>query len=134
MPPGSPARCEPRSAVLRRRRIATATAGIIVGAVAQTGVGLALANIVEILSFGNIMLMSFPEYLSFRFQDEAFYIQVFSWLNLALSLPIFFYSASEYFVSAWKGLRHKVINLDVPISHLALLRWPRRPAGGSEDL
>jgi TRAP transporter 4TM/12TM fusion protein len=37
--------------------IATATAGVIVGAVSQTGVGLVLANLVEILSFGNIMLM-----------------------------------------------------------------------------
>lgn len=37
--------------------IATATAGIIVGAVSQTGVGLVLAELVEILSLGNIMLM-----------------------------------------------------------------------------
>jgi TRAP transporter 4TM/12TM fusion protein len=37
--------------------IATATAGVIVGSVSQTGVGLVLANLVEILSFGNIMLM-----------------------------------------------------------------------------
>ncbi len=35
--------------------IATATAGIIVGAVSQTGVGSALANVVEVLSGGNIM-------------------------------------------------------------------------------
>ena len=37
--------------------IATATAGIIVGAVSQTGVGLVLADLVEILSLGNILLM-----------------------------------------------------------------------------
>jgi TRAP transporter 4TM/12TM fusion protein len=37
--------------------IATATAGIIVGAVSQTGVGLVLAELVEILSFGNILLI-----------------------------------------------------------------------------
>ena len=37
--------------------IATATAGIIVGAVSQTGVGLVLADLVEILSMGNLMLM-----------------------------------------------------------------------------
>ncbi|MBF9059451.1 TRAP transporter fused permease subunit [Rhodobacterales bacterium HKCCSP123] len=35
--------------------IATATAGIIVGAVSQTGVGSALAEVVEVLSGGNIM-------------------------------------------------------------------------------
>ncbi|WP_110686117.1 TRAP transporter permease [Salinicola aestuarinus] len=37
--------------------IATATAGIIVGAVAQTGVGLVLADLVELLSMGNLLLM-----------------------------------------------------------------------------
>ncbi|MGV8842007.1 MAG: TRAP transporter permease [Pseudomonas sp.] len=37
--------------------IATATAGIIVGAVSQTGVGLVLADVVELLSMGNLMLM-----------------------------------------------------------------------------
>ena len=35
--------------------IATATAGIIVGAVSQTGVGSALADVVEVMSGGNIM-------------------------------------------------------------------------------
>ncbi|QJR00031.1 TRAP transporter permease [Halomonas sp. PGE1] len=37
--------------------IATAAAGIIVGAVSQTGVGLVLADVVEILSMGNLMLI-----------------------------------------------------------------------------
>ncbi len=37
--------------------IATAAAGIIVGAVSQTGVGAALANVVEVLSFGNLLLI-----------------------------------------------------------------------------
>lgn len=37
--------------------IATATAGIIVGAVSQTGVGLVLADLVELLSMGNLLLM-----------------------------------------------------------------------------
>ena len=37
--------------------IATATAGIIVGAVSQTGVGLVFADLVELLSMGNLLLM-----------------------------------------------------------------------------
>ncbi|WP_119395720.1 TRAP transporter permease [Salinibius halmophilus] len=37
--------------------IATATAGIIVGAVSQTGIGLVLADVVEVLSMGNLLLM-----------------------------------------------------------------------------
>jgi TRAP transporter 4TM/12TM fusion protein len=37
--------------------IATATAGIIVGVVSQTGVGAVLADVVEILSMGNLLLI-----------------------------------------------------------------------------
>ena len=37
--------------------IATAAAGVIVGAVSQTGVGLVLADLVEFLSMGNLLLM-----------------------------------------------------------------------------
>ncbi len=37
--------------------IATATAGVIVGAVSQTGVGAVLADVVEVLSQGNLLLM-----------------------------------------------------------------------------
>ena len=39
--------------------IATATAGIIVGAVSQTGVGLVLADVVETISMGNLLLILF---------------------------------------------------------------------------
>jgi len=39
--------------------IATATAGIIVGVVSQTGVGSALADVVEVLSGGNLMAILF---------------------------------------------------------------------------
>ena len=65
--------------------------------------------------FGNIMLLSFPEYLSIDISD-SYYRTIFAWLNLVLALPVFFYSASEYFGSAYKGLRKKIVNIDFPIS------------------
>lgn len=65
--------------------------------------------------FGNIMLLSFPEYLNIDMAD-SFFIKFFGWLNLILSLPVFFYSSSDYFISAFKGLRKKILNIDVPIS------------------
>lgn len=65
--------------------------------------------------FGNIMLFSFPEYFSIDIAD-SFLKRFFSYLNFFLALPVFFYSASDYFISAIKGLRKKVINIDVPIS------------------
>ena len=65
--------------------------------------------------FGNIMLFSFPEYLGMD-EHDVFLKSVFSWLNLALSIPVFFYSAAIYFTSALASFRQKQINLDVPIA------------------
>lgn len=67
-------------------------------------------------AFGNIMLLSFPEYLSSGMEIEQEYIRFFACLNLALSLPVIFYSAQDYFISAFKGLKHRIVNIDVPIS------------------
>lgn len=65
--------------------------------------------------FGNIMLFSFPEYLGLDHHDASLK-SIFSWLNLALSVPVFFYSASGYFSSAFKSFRQKQVNIDVPIA------------------
>jgi Cu+-exporting ATPase len=66
--------------------------------------------------FGNAMLLSLPEYLDTKFALEANYRHFFGYINLALALPVFFYAASGYFTSAWKGVRHGHMNLDVPIA------------------
>lgn len=65
--------------------------------------------------FGNIMLFSFPEYLSLG-NIEIHYKQLFGFLNILLSTPVFIYCASDYFKSALTGLKQRHINLDVPIS------------------
>jgi len=65
--------------------------------------------------FVNIMLLTFPEYLGIDVSD-AFLKSFFIYLNLFLSLPVLFYSGWEYFGSAIKGLRKKIINIDFPIS------------------
>ena len=35
---------------------------------------------------------------------------------LIFSLPVVFYAANHYFISAYKGLRSKILNIDVPIA------------------
>ncbi|GLB48906.1 heavy metal translocating P-type ATPase [Neptunitalea lumnitzerae] len=67
-------------------------------------------------AFGNVMLLSFPEYFEV---DEYWlnqYKTLFRWIMFAMSLPVVFYAASDYFVSAYKGLRSKFLNIDVPIA------------------
>lgn len=66
--------------------------------------------------FGNVMLFSFPEYLGLARSGEAALGQWFGYLNLALALPVFFYSASDYMTSAWQGLRQRHLNIDIPLA------------------
>lgn len=67
-------------------------------------------------AFGNIMFLSFPEY----FEVSEFWLDkykhIFRWLMLFFSLPVVFYAANDYFISALKGLRSKILNIDVPIA------------------
>ncbi|HQQ94108.1 MAG TPA: heavy metal translocating P-type ATPase metal-binding domain-containing protein [Bacteroidia bacterium] len=75
--------------------------------------------------FGNIMMLSFPEYFSLSAGDEPGLKHWFSGLNLLLSLPVFFYCASEFFVSAYKALRQKFLNIDAPIALAILVTFGR---------
>lgn len=67
-------------------------------------------------AFGNVMLLSFPEY----FQVDGFWLDqykhVFRWLMFAFSIPVVFYSSQDYYISAFKGLRSNLLNIDVPIA------------------
>lgn len=65
--------------------------------------------------FGNVMLFSFPEYLGLDHQDQHL-VRIFSWLNLALSVPVFVFSARDYFSSAIHSFKQRQINIDVPIA------------------
>jgi Cu+-exporting ATPase len=67
-------------------------------------------------AFGNVMFLSFPEY----FEVGEFWLEqykpLFRWLMFFFSLPVVFYAAQDYFISAYKGLRSKILNIDVPIA------------------
>jgi Cu+-exporting ATPase len=67
-------------------------------------------------AFGNIMFLSFPEY----FEVDEFWLDqyklLFRWLMFAFSVPVVFYAGVDYFTSAYKGLRTKFLNIDVPIA------------------
>lgn len=67
-------------------------------------------------AFGNVMFLSFPEY----FEVNEFWLEqykhVFRWLMLFFSIPVVFYAAKDYFISAYKGVTSKILNIDVPIA------------------
>lgn len=67
-------------------------------------------------AFGNIMLLSFPEYLAGEGEIDSTFRFFFGVLNIVLALPVFFYSSSDYFKSAYQGIKHRMVNMDIPIS------------------
>lgn len=67
-------------------------------------------------SFMNVMLYNFPEYLPGGDQLEQLFIDVFGWMSFLLALPVVFYSAKDYYLSAFKGLTHGQVNIDLPIT------------------
>ncbi len=76
-------------------------------------------------AFGNIMLFSFPEYFHLDDIIDPGFKSFFGYLNILLSLPVLLYSGSGYFISAWKGLKHKFINIDVPLALGILVMFVR---------
>lgn len=63
--------------------------------------------------FGNIMLLSFPEYLGI---ENNQFSNFFGYINLLLGLLVLVFGAKTYLQSAYWSLRSKTINIDVPIS------------------
>ncbi len=66
--------------------------------------------------FGNIMMLSFPEYFSLGIYEIESFKVWFNYMNLVLSLPVLFYSGTEFFISAFKSIRQKFLNIDAPIA------------------
>ncbi|MEO6550294.1 MAG: heavy metal translocating P-type ATPase metal-binding domain-containing protein [Ferruginibacter sp.] len=75
--------------------------------------------------FSNIMMLSFPEYFSSGNIEQAGLKTTFTWINLALSLPVLFFSSADIFITAWKGLRQKFLNIDAPIAVAIIVSFGR---------
>ncbi|MCB0803101.1 MAG: heavy metal translocating P-type ATPase metal-binding domain-containing protein [Flavobacteriales bacterium] len=67
-------------------------------------------------AFGNIMLMSLPEY--FGLDEHSFdqFSKWFGWLNLIIATPVAIYSGQDYFKSSWISLKQRRLNIDIPIA------------------
>ncbi len=74
-------------------------------------------------AFGNVMFLSFPEYFDLASSAQNGgefwlnkYQDIFRWIMFTFSLPVVFYAAQDYFISAYKGIRSRLLNIDVPIA------------------
>jgi len=66
--------------------------------------------------FANVMMMSFPEYFVADGVVEANIRATLSYIIVAFSIPVLLYCADEFFILAWKGIKHKFLNIDAPIA------------------
>jgi len=73
--------------------------------------------------FGNTMLLSFPEYLGA--DTEAGLKSGFQWLIVLFSFPVVFFLSTDFFRSAWAGIRTKQVNIDQPIALGIVALWSR---------
>ncbi len=64
---------------------------------------------------GNVMLFSLPVYFNGKPLEDSLGV-FFSYICFILTLPLVFYCGSDYLISAWKALRKKIINIDLPIA------------------
>jgi len=67
-------------------------------------------------AFGNIMLLSFPDYLPGGEAIDKLMAGTFGIVSFILALPVITYCSSDFFLSAYKSLRKKIINIDLPLS------------------
>ena len=66
--------------------------------------------------FGNIMLISFPEYFGLDSVSLNSFARLFGYLNMGLAVPVFLYSGQDYFISAYKNIRKGIVNIDFPLA------------------
>ncbi|HQW43646.1 MAG TPA: heavy metal translocating P-type ATPase metal-binding domain-containing protein [Chitinophagaceae bacterium] len=74
--------------------------------------------------FGNIMLMSFPEYLGID-ASETGLRSIFRWINFGLAIPVLLYAALPFYIASWKSLQHKFLNIDAPIALAIIITFIR---------
>jgi len=65
-------------------------------------------------AFGNIMLLSFPEYFAYGTDLDGLK-PYFQWIILGLIVPVITYSSTEFYKLAWGGLKQRYLNIDLPI-------------------
>ncbi|MHC5354671.1 heavy metal translocating P-type ATPase [Myroides sp. LJL115] len=71
---------------------------------------------VAFFAFGNVMMLSFPEYFNIDDIWMQQYKDFFRWLILIISLPVFFYCAYPYHKAALTGIKTGNYTIDIPMS------------------
>lgn len=63
-----------------------------------------------------VMMLAEALYAGALFGIEREFAQLFSWLSLAMTLPVLFYAGAGFFRGAWRDLRVRRAGMDVPVA------------------
>jgi P-type Cu+ transporter len=75
--------------------------------------------------FATIMMLSFPEYFSGGDIKEHSLKMLFQYMALIISLPVYAYSARDFYVTAWKNILNKFLHIDIPIALAIVITFLR---------
>lgn len=65
---------------------------------------------------GNVMLLAIPEYFGMSMADVATWRPLFSAISIALALPVLAFSGGSYLRGAYRSIRYRRLNIDMPIA------------------
>lgn len=63
-----------------------------------------------------VMMLNLGVFFDVFGQIDSATKQYFNWISLILSTPVALYSAMGFYLSAWRALKARTVNMDVPIS------------------
>ncbi len=67
-------------------------------------------------AFGNLMLLGLADYFGLDAFSGPTFRKIAGVISLLLALPVITYSAQDYWHAAWRGLRRKLLTIEVPIA------------------
>ncbi len=67
-------------------------------------------------AFGNLMLLGIADYFGLDAFSGPTFRRISGVISVVLALPVITYSAQDYWRAAWRGLRRKLLTIEVPIA------------------
>ena len=67
-------------------------------------------------AFGNLMLLGIADYFGLDTFSGPTFRRISGVVSVVLALPVITYSAQDYWRAAWRGLRRKLLTIEVPIA------------------
>jgi Cu+-exporting ATPase len=67
-------------------------------------------------AFGNLMLLGIADYFGLDAFSGPTFRRISGVVSVVLALPVITYSAQDYWRAAWRGLRRKLLTIEVPIA------------------